>query len=56
MPTPPPPSLSLGRAYKGKRGKRRREEREDREERKERKERRGSLREGDFPFRPSLRK
>ena len=53
---PIPPSLGLGRAYKGKRGKRGREEREDREERKERKERRGSLREGDFTFRPSFRR
>ena len=41
-PCPPPPSLSLGRAYKGKRGKtgkRGKEERKGKEGREEREER-----------------
>ena len=47
VPTPP-----LSKPWKGLK----REEREEREDREERKERRGSLREGDFTFRPSFRR
>ena len=54
-PCPHPLSLSIVRAYKGKRGKREGREREEGEER-EREERRVSLREGDFTFRPSFRR
>ena len=49
-PCPHPLSLSIVRAYKGKRGKREGREREEGEER------RVSLREGDFTYRPSFRR